>query len=72
MIKLFSLLFVSLLVLIFTFAMIVSFIPNLSFLNYFINYFAIGLLAVGIILIIVLIHDRFVDSKKEGDDYKKF
>ncbi|HAS74215.1 MAG TPA: hypothetical protein DCS67_08745 [Clostridiales bacterium UBA8960] len=72
MIKVFSVLFVLLLGLIFIFAMLVSLIPNFSFLNHFINYSAIGLLAVGIILIIVLIRDRFIDSKKEGDDYKKF
>ncbi len=72
MIKGFSILFVTLLTFIIVCAMLVSLISELFFLNFLINYAAIGLLIVGIILIIVLIRDRFADAKKEGDDYKKF
>lgn len=72
MIKGFSVLFATLLAIIILIAMLSSLIPELSFLTFLINYAAIGLLVVGIILIIVLIRDRFEDSKKEGDDYRKF
>ena len=72
MIKGFSILFATLLAVIIVSAMLVSLIPEMFFLSFLINYAAIGLLVVGIILIIVLIRDRFEDSKKEGDDYRKF
>lgn len=72
MIKIMSILFVSLISLIFVFAMLVSFIPALMVLNHVINWLAMGLMLVGIILILTLISDRLKDRKSEGDDYKRY
>lgn len=72
MIKAMSILFVSFILLIFIFAMLISFIPTLMVLNHVINWLAIGLMLIGILLILALIIDRIKDQKKEGDDYKRY
>lgn len=72
MIKVMSILFVSFILLIFIFATLVSFIPTLMILNHVINWLAIGLMLIGILLILTLIIDRLKDQKKEGDDYKRY
>ena len=72
MIKLSSILFTSLLVLLFIIAIISSFFPSILIFANILAAIAIGLLLSGIWLIISLIMDRFKDIKTEGDDYKKY
>ena len=72
MIKISSIFFVSFIVIIFLFGIVVSLIPTLSFLNTVIQLSTICLLISGITLIFALILDRFKDSKSEGNDYKKY
>ncbi len=72
MIKLTSILFICFAALMILVGIVITLIPSLSSLNFIINFFAICLLLIGIILIVALIIDRFKDSKSEGDDYKKY
>lgn len=72
MIKVTSILFVTFLVAMFGIGIIISFFPSAFFLAKIINFIAIGLLIVGILLIVALILDRYKTSKSEGDDYKKY
>lgn len=72
MVKWASTFFVAFLILLGLFAILTGFIPMLSVLDQFITFFLIALLFTGIVLIIALIIDRFNESKKEGDDYKKY
>ena len=72
MVKWASTFFVAFLILLGLFAILTGFMPTLSILDQFISFFLIALLATGIVLIIALIIDRFKESKREGDDYKKY
>ena len=72
MIKWASTIFVAFLILLGLFAILTGFMPTLAVLDQFISFFLVALLATGIVLIIVLIVDRFKESKREGDDYKKY
>jgi uncharacterized membrane protein len=72
MIKTTSILFVTFLVAMFGIGIIISFFPSAYVLAKVINFLAIGLLIVGILLIVALILDRYKTSKSEGDDYKKY
>ncbi len=72
MVKWASTFFVAFLILLGLFAILTGFMPTLSILDQFISFFLIALLFTGIVLIIALIIDRFKESKKEGDDYKKY
>jgi len=72
MIKLSSVLFTSLLVLLFIVAIMSTFFPSILIFANILTAIAIGLLLSGIWLIISLIMDRFKDIKNEGDDYKKY
>ncbi|OJV63285.1 MAG: hypothetical protein BGO41_11400 [Clostridiales bacterium 38-18] len=72
MIKISSILFVTFLVAMFAIGIVISFFPSAYFLANVINFMAIGLLIVGIMLIVALIWDRYKTSKSEGDDYKKY
>ena len=72
MVKWASTFFVAFLILLGLFAILTGFMPTLFILDQFISFFLIALLFTGIVLIIALIIDRFKESKKEGDDYKKY
>lgn len=72
MVKWASTFFVAFLILLGLFAILTGFMPTLSILDQFISFFLIALLFTGIVLIIALIIDRFKESIKEGDDYKKY
>lgn len=72
MVKWSSTIFVAFLILLALFAILTGFMPTLLVLNQFISFFLIALLFTGIVLIVALIIDRFKESKKEGDDYKKY
>ncbi len=72
MIKWASTIFVAFLILLGLFAILTGFMPTLAVLDQFISFFLVALLATGIVLIIALIVDRFKESKREGDDYKKY
>lgn len=73
MIKFASIGFVVFLVLIFTFGVISSFLPDALVWITFLNISALGLLAMGLLLISALIYDRYLDAQKEkDDDYKNY
>ena len=72
MVKWASSIFVAFIVLLSLFAILMGFMPTLVILEKFISFFLVALLFTGIVLIIALIIDRFKESKKEGDDYKKY
>ena len=72
MIKWASTIFVAFLILLGLFAILTGFMPTLAVLDQFISFFLVALLATGIVLIIALIVDRFKESKRECDDYKKY
>lgn len=72
MIKISSIFFVTFIVLIFAFGILISLVPSLTFLNTLITFSTVCLLFSGIVLILALIIDRFKESKTEGDKYKKY
>jgi ABC-type transport system involved in cytochrome c biogenesis permease subunit len=72
MVKLASIIFTGLLTCLFLLGVLASYFPMKPVFPTLINTLALVLLAVGIWLIIALIIDRYRESRREGDDYKKF
>ncbi len=73
MIKFSSVSFIGLLIALILLSIAAPFSPSILHLTLFINIIAVLLFAMGVILIVALIVDRFKDAKKENhDDYKHY